>query len=103
VKFKLDENPPVSAASSIEVTAASGALRLHVSNDGLTQPPATPQLAPAQPDATSGLANLRARVHAAGGKLTIHRAGTSFDLAAEIPLHGTAPEPAAGSRRLAAG
>jgi hypothetical protein len=40
------------------------------------------------PGATSrsGLANLAARVHAAGGRLATRQAGGRFELTAEIPL-----------------
>jgi len=75
---------------SIEVTAAGGALRLHVSNDGLTGGPIPRDPTSPPPDASSGggrgLANLRARVQTAGGELTGRRTGTRFDLAVDIPL-----------------
>ena len=83
---------------AIEVTAAGGAVRLHVSNDGATGPPAGTEPASTEPAARSGgargLANLRARVQAAGGQLTSRRDGARFDLAAEIPLPATARVPA---------
>lgn len=83
---------------AIEVTTADGAVRLHVSNDGATGPPAGTEPASTEPAARSGggrgLANLRARVQAAGGQLTSRRAGARFDLAAEIPLPATARVPA---------
>ena len=75
-------------ACLIEVTAARGALRLHVGNDGAhPKTPGTPRLAA---DGTGGsglgLANLEARVRAAGGRLTIRQAGGRFGLTAELPL-----------------
>jgi two-component system, NarL family, sensor histidine kinase DesK len=65
---------------TIEAATDGGVLRLHVSNDGAAGPPAS--------DGRSGhgLANLTARVEAAGGHLTSWQAGGRFDLIAEIPL-----------------
>jgi two-component system sensor histidine kinase DesK len=71
-----------SSARTCTIKAATdcGVLRLHVSNDGAAGPPAS--------DGRSGhgLANLTARVEAAGGHLTSWQAGGRFDLIAEIPL-----------------
>jgi two-component system, NarL family, sensor histidine kinase DesK len=65
-------------ACVIEVTASAGTLRLHISNDG-----ATPR---ATADGSGlGLANLDARVQAAGGQLTTWQAGDQFGLTAELP------------------
>jgi two-component system sensor histidine kinase DesK len=91
-------------ACTIEATTAYGALRLHVSNDGVPDQTAAGDRAawPAADDDTGrGLANLTARVRAAGGRLTVSQAGGWFDLSAEIPLPdlpdpSPAPEPAPG-------
>jgi len=87
-------------ACTIEATTADGALRLHVSNDGVPDQTAAGDHAgqPVAGDGTgSGLANLTARVRAAGGRLTVSKAGDRFDLSAEIPLSGPpGPSPAAG-------
>src|SRR5208282_6493028 len=91
-------------AAVIEVTARDGVLRLHIGNDGVTQQPATGRPAGGQRAGGGGrgLANLNARVQAAGGRLASRQAGDRFDLAAEIPLGGTGP--ARGpARRPAAG
>ena len=96
-------------ACTIKTTTADGALRLHVSNDGVPVQTAA-QNHPAWPAADggtgSGLANLTARVRAAGGRLTVSQAGDRFDLSAEIPLPcppGPSPatEPAPVPLRLA--
>jgi two-component system sensor histidine kinase DesK len=71
------------AACTIEVTAGGGAVRLQVGNDGVTQRPATGTAAGGE---GRGLANLRARVEAAGGRLASSRDGGWFGLTAEIPL-----------------
>jgi two-component system sensor histidine kinase DesK len=68
------------AECTIEAAAGDGTVRLQISNDGV---PARP---PAGDDSGSGLANLTARVHAAGGRLNHRQAGGWFDLTAEIPL-----------------
>ena len=76
-------------ACTIEATTADGALRLHVSNDGVPDHTAAgdhPDWLAAGDGTGSGLANLTGRVRAAGGRLTISRAGDRFDLTAEIPL-----------------
>ncbi len=91
-------------ACTIEATTADGALRLHVSNDGVPDQTGAGDHAawPTADDGTgSGLANLTARVRAAGGRLTVSQAGGRFDLSAEIPLPrppgpGPAPGPAPG-------
>ena len=63
----------------IEMTAGAGLVRLQISNDGsiesLTEP--------GRPG--SGLANLTARIEAAGGRLTGGRVRGWFHLVAEIP------------------
>jgi two-component system, NarL family, sensor histidine kinase DesK len=72
---------------TIEATAADGALRLRVSNDGVRVPADSPGgedgLAAV---GGSGLANLTARVQAAGGRLASRRESARFELVAEIPL-----------------
>ena len=98
-----------SAATSckIEVTATGGALRLRVGNDGVpdraavsgpvgrtahggpAEGAASPR--PAGPPVTGegsgrGLANLTARVQAAGGNLTVSQAAGRFELSAQLPL-----------------
>jgi len=64
----------------IEMTDRAGLLRLQVSNDGSIEPP------PYAGRAGNGLANLTARVEAAGGRLTWDWTGSRFDLVAEIPV-----------------
>ena len=91
-------------ACTIEATTAGGALRLHVSNDGVPDQAAAGDYAAwraADGGTGSGLANLTTRVRAAGGRLTVSQAGGRFDLSAEIPLPrppgpGPATEPAPG-------
>jgi len=84
-------------ACTIEVTTADGALRLHVSNDGVPDRTAAGDHAAWPDGAGSGLANLTARVRAAGGRLTVSQAGDQFDLSAEIPLpRPPGPGPATG-------
>ena len=123
-----------SAATSctIEVTATDGALRLRVGNDGVPDRAAAggpadrtanggpaagrrrrgPAGLPVAGAGTGrGLANLTARVQAAGGNLTVSQAAGRFELSAEIPVPGpvatavaqdprpaAAPGPPAGSR-----
>jgi two-component system sensor histidine kinase DesK len=70
----------------IEVTISAAAVRLAVSNDGVTEDPSAGQ--PAGDGTGRGLANMRARVEAAAGRLTFCRAGRWFTLTAEIPLAG---------------
>jgi two-component system, NarL family, sensor histidine kinase DesK len=77
-----------SAATSctIEVTAADDTVRLAVSNDGAAGEPAQPGIPHGQDAADgSGLANLTARLHAAGGQLECRQAGDRFELIAEVP------------------
>jgi two-component system sensor histidine kinase DesK len=86
-------------ACTIEATTADGTLRLHVSNDGAPDQTAAGDRAawPAADGTGSGLANLSARVRAAGGRLTVSQAGGRFDLSAEIPLpRPPGPGPATG-------
>jgi two-component system sensor histidine kinase DesK len=73
-------------ACAIEVTADGSAVRLRVSNDGATEPGAAAR--PAAGGGGRGLANLSARVQAAGGQLTSRRLGGRFELTAQIPLPG---------------
>ena len=123
-----------SAAKSctIEVTATGDTLRLGVGNDGVPDRAtagrsadrignggATAGAGAGGPaglpvsgaESGRGLANLTARVQAAGGTLTVSRAAGRFELRAEIPLPGSvltavtpdprpagAPGPPAGSR-----
>ena len=68
---------------TLEMTAEAGVMRLQISNDGSVSPPT------AAGHAGNGLANLTARVEAAGGGLTSGRVGHRFDLVAEIPLSAT--------------
>jgi two-component system, NarL family, sensor histidine kinase DesK len=88
-------------AAAIEVTTAGGVLRLHVSNDGV--PDRAAAGGPAWPLASGdgggrGLANLTARVRAAGGRLTFGNADGRFGLSAELPLPvPPGLSPAAGS------
>jgi two-component system sensor histidine kinase DesK len=85
----------VATACVIEVTASGGALRLHVGNDGALPQLAGPQLGgphPAQGDGR-GLANLDARVRAAGGRLATSRAGGRFTLTAELRPDGGGGSP----------
>lgn len=71
-------------ACTIEVTVRDGAMRLYVCNDGVT-PGGAPQAA----GTGRGLANLDARMQAAGGRLASRQAGDQFELTAQIPLAGT--------------
>jgi two-component system sensor histidine kinase DesK len=78
----------VATACVIEVTAEAGALRLHVGNDGALSEPAGGD--------GRGLANLDARVRAAGGRLATWQAGDRFGLTAELrPEAGPGPALAA--------
>jgi two-component system, NarL family, sensor histidine kinase DesK len=78
-------------ACLIEVTVCGGRLQLHVSNDGASDRPAAER--PAEVGGQGlGLANLEARVRAAGGRLTIRRAEGRFSLTAELPLETPAPD-----------
>jgi len=70
-------------ACVIEVTAGAGALRLDVSNDTPGRPATG---SPARATGGRGLANMDARVRAAGGRLAIHQVDGQFRLTAELPL-----------------
>jgi two-component system sensor histidine kinase DesK len=88
---------------TIEATDDDSTLRLRVSNDGAagrpefldgTAPAATgghPATLAARDGYGSGLANLTARLQAAGGRLTTSHADGTFDLIAEIPPPGLRP------------
>jgi len=77
---------------AIEMTATAGPLRLQVSNDGSVEPPV-------QAGRTgNGLANLTARVEAAGGRLTGAPADRWFNLVAEIPATPVAARGAVADR-----
>ena len=77
------------ASCTIEAAAGDGAVRMAVSNDGVTG-----RAGPPGGDGSrgagggSGLANLTTRVQAAGGQLSARRHGGSFELAVQIPLPG---------------
>jgi two-component system sensor histidine kinase DesK len=68
----------------LEMTADTGLLRLLVSNDGSDDANGSPPAAADRPG--DGLRNLAARLEAAAGHLAIKREGSTFSLAAEIPL-----------------
>jgi signal transduction histidine kinase len=70
---------------TIEAATAGSTVRLAISNDGVTSPPVGGD-GPGG-GRGSGLANLTARVQAAGGRLSSFRAGNRFELIVEIPLH----------------
>jgi two-component system sensor histidine kinase DesK len=70
---------------AIKMTDGAGLLRLQISNDGSIESPADTRRA------GNGLANLTARVDAAGGCLTSGQAGGRFNLLAEIPHTAAAP------------
>ena len=76
-------------ACSIEITAGRGTLRLEVGNDGAASPADATR--PAGNGGGRGLANLAARVQAAGGEFTVRRDGGSFRLAADIPFCADRP------------
>jgi two-component system sensor histidine kinase DesK len=81
---------------TIRATTANGALRLDIGNDGARNPTADGERAgqrAAGHGTGSGLGNLTARVEAAGGRLTIGRAGGRFDLHVQIPLDASATDP----------
>ena len=65
------------------VTADDSALRLLISNDGVSSQPSVGS------GGGRGLVNLRSRQQAAGGRLTSGRDGARFDLTAEIPVPRT--------------
>jgi len=77
---------------TIEMTATAGLLRLQISNDGVVEPPAQAGRA------GNGLANLTARVEAAGGHLTSALAGCWFNVVAEIPAAPVAARGAVADR-----
>jgi two-component system sensor histidine kinase DesK len=77
---------------TIQLVATDHALRLRVSNDGGSNRVVGPATARRS---GRGLANLTARVEAAGGRVWCDQAGGGFDLVAEIPL----PVPNAGPTR----
>jgi len=88
---------------TIEAAAGDGATRMTVSNDGVTGRAGPPGGDGSRgPAGGSGLANLTARVQAAGGQLTTRRHGDWFELTVHIPLLGPgavtepAPAPARG-------
>jgi len=74
----------------IEVSARGGALRLYVGNDGASQRVIAAGAAAGRQAGTGagglGLANLDARVRAAGGWLATRQADGWFGLTAELPL-----------------
>jgi two-component system, NarL family, sensor histidine kinase DesK len=82
----------------LEMTADAGSLRLLISNDGSDNADSAPLAAVGRTG--SGLANLAARVEAAGGHLAAGRNGGLFSLVAEIPLpvQPSAPRQAASPR-----
>jgi two-component system, NarL family, sensor histidine kinase DesK len=71
----------------IEVTVSGGALRLCVDNDGAWPGPAEVSLAGAT-GGGRGLANLNARMRAAGGRLETWQADGRFGLTAELQAEG---------------
>jgi two-component system, NarL family, sensor histidine kinase DesK len=77
---------------TIEAAAGDGAVRMAVSNDGVTGPDGPPGGDGRRGAGRgSGLANLTARVQAAGGQLSARRTGDgSFELTVQIPLPGPA-------------
>lgn len=70
---------------AIEMTATAGLLRLQLSNDRSIESPTETGRA------GNGLANLAARVEAAGGRVTSGRADGRFNLVAEIPTPPVTP------------
>jgi two-component system sensor histidine kinase DesK len=66
----------------IEVTDGAGALRLRVGNDGGGAE------VPVKAGEGHGLANMTARMRAAGGRLSYRQADGRFELTAEIPVPG---------------
>jgi len=76
----------------VPATATAGFLRLQISNDCSIEPPA-------QASRTgNGLANLTARVEAAGGHLASALAGCWFNVVAEIPAAPVAAPGAVADR-----
>jgi two-component system, NarL family, sensor histidine kinase DesK len=84
---------------TIHATATGNVLRLAVSNDGVTGK-AGPASADGGPGGRTGkgLANLTARVAAAGGHLTTRQAAARFELTVQIPA-SPRPSAAAGPAR----
>lgn len=89
-------------ACTIRATATGSVLRLAVSNDGVTGQ-AGPATGDGEPGgrAGRGLANLTARVVAAGGRLATRQAGGWFELTAQIPV-SLGPSAATGSAQAPA-
>ncbi len=87
-------------ACTVQATISGGTLRLRVSNDGATaSQPADDTVAWAGP--SRGLANLTARVHAAGGRFTSGHEDGWFHVTAELPGPDAACAPqSAAQRRL---
>ncbi len=75
---------------TVEAAACDSVLRLAVGNDGVTEQPTAAAGASGPTTGGSGLANLTARVQAAGGRLATWQADGRFELVAEIPLPVTA-------------
>jgi two-component system sensor histidine kinase DesK len=68
---------------SMEVTQEAGWVRLSVSNDGVD-----PAYRDVSPHSGSGLGNLRTRMQATSGRLTVtYGPGGTFELVAEAPAH----------------
>ncbi|MGH3418921.1 MAG: sensor histidine kinase, partial [Streptosporangiaceae bacterium] len=70
---------------AIETVTAAGVLQLRICNDGVASDMSG--------RAGHGLANLAARVEAAGGRLTSHGTDSEFSLVAEIPVSVTSSMP----------
>ena len=84
---------------TVEVKAHGGALRLRVSNDGVTGH--AEGVSPAAGGGGGcGLTNLSVRVSGAGGQLVTTKGAGRFELTAEIPVGGT-PPPARSRQALA--
>jgi len=77
---------------TIELTTAASGARLVISNDGVTPERQTGLSAGA--GRGRGLANMRARVQAAGGQLSSGQTGQRFSVTAQIPLAVARPAPA---------
>lgn len=87
---------------TIQATRGDGLLRLSISNDGVTGPLPAARPTSADPGGR-GLANLTARLRAAGGRLASGYADGQFRLTAELPAPGavSANESTAGASRQA--
>ena len=72
---------------TIQATRGDGLLRLSISNDGVTGSPTAARSGGADPGG-SGLANLTARLQAAGGRLASGYTDGQFRLTAELPASG---------------